>query len=71
MIADVPKASIEAVEPDSQATTAGVPAAVGKGPNKGEQVPGRKGVSSKLDAIREKYNPAEETMPSPQKWVVP
>ncbi len=66
--AEAQPTKLESAEPEGKASDAGVPTAATKAPTKGEQIPGRKGVSSKLDAIREKYNPGEEIAPSPQRW---
>ena len=63
------KASSEKVEPGGRATDVSALPAVAKIPSKGEQIPGRKGVSSKLDAIREKYNPGEDMGQNPQRCV--
>lgn len=58
--ADTLNAKVEKDEAAVRAADAGVAPSVARKLNKAEQVPGRKGVSSKLDAIREKYNPGED-----------
>ena len=57
------------LEPEGHTTDMSDAPAVAKTPNKGEQVPGRKGVSSKLHAIREKYNPGDDNGQSQQRYI--